>query len=79
MPRCGGRGMAQYSKITADEQERAEHKRGEHATSTLVKLFEQNARLPIDPFMQAIERYLDCQDGSLHPQDDVTLLGMEVA
>ena len=43
-----------------------------------LQFLEQHASMPIDELMACMERHLDGQDGSLHPADDVTLLGIEV-
>jgi hypothetical protein len=34
--------------------------------------------MPIHELMGCMERHLDSQDGSLHPSDDITLVGLEV-
>lgn len=45
---------------------------------TQMRFFEQHAQLPIDDLMACMERHLDSQDGSLHPGDDISLIGLEV-
>ncbi len=39
---------------------------------------EQHAAMPVDELMICMERHLDGQDGSLHPSDDISLIGLEV-
>ncbi len=36
------------------------------------------ARLPVQEFVDQIARSLDTQEGSLNPQDDMTLVAMEI-
>ena len=43
-----------------------------------LRTFESLAHLPIDAMVRGIERHLDDESGSLHPRDDVTILGLEV-
>jgi len=43
-----------------------------------MRFFERHAAMPIDELMACMERHLDDQDGSLHPADDVSLIGLEV-
>jgi serine phosphatase RsbU (regulator of sigma subunit) len=46
--------------------------------SSLLEFMERHARMPIHELMGCMERHLDAQDGSLHPADDITLVGLEV-
>jgi sigma-B regulation protein RsbU (phosphoserine phosphatase) len=46
--------------------------------SPLLQLFRKFAALGVEAFMSAMENHLDAQHGSLHPDDDITLLGLEV-
>jgi len=48
------------------------------APASLLDFFEQHAAMPIHEFMGCLERHLDGQDGSLHPSDDISLIGLEV-
>jgi|CXWL01.1.fsa_nt_gi sigma-B regulation protein RsbU (phosphoserine phosphatase) len=45
---------------------------------THMRFFEQHASMPINDLMACMERHLDGQNGSLHPADDVSLIGLEV-
>lgn len=42
------------------------------------RFFEKNASLPVEHLMRTVDEQLDGEAGSLNPQDDVTILGLEV-
>lgn len=44
-----------------------------------MRFLTEHAGMPIDELMACMERHLDGQNGSLHPTDDITLLGVEVS
>lgn len=52
---------------------------GEHSASAFMAHLLREAKQPIESMMASLERRLDGHDGSLHPKDDITVLGMEVA
>jgi serine phosphatase RsbU (regulator of sigma subunit) len=43
-----------------------------------MRFLEQHAAMPVGELMACLERHLDGQDGSLHPADDISLIGLEV-
>ncbi len=47
-------------------------------TKSYQRAFESLANLPVATMMQHIENRLDGESGSLNPQDDVTIVGLEV-
>ncbi len=47
-------------------------------TRSYFRFFEQHAALPIDELMACIEHRLDSESGSLHPRDDLSIVGFEV-
>jgi serine phosphatase RsbU (regulator of sigma subunit) len=49
------------------------------AQSTLLEFLREHAGLSIQGLMAEVDRKLDGQSGSLHPPDDISLVGFEVA
>ncbi len=47
-------------------------------TRSYMHFFEEHATLPIDELMGRIEHRLDAESGSLHPRDDLSIVGFEV-
>jgi sigma-B regulation protein RsbU (phosphoserine phosphatase) len=47
-------------------------------TRSYIRFFEEHAALPIDELMGRVEHRLDSESGSLHPRDDLSIVGFEV-